>query len=71
MESSVIAGDINSCLNPRLDKSHKRTWFGVGLSQSLLSCCTDIDFIDRWRSLHLTEKQYTFYTLNLKSVVVP
>uniref|UniRef100_A0AAQ6ACP2 Endonuclease/exonuclease/phosphatase domain-containing protein n=1 Tax=Amphiprion ocellaris TaxID=80972 RepID=A0AAQ6ACP2_AMPOC len=66
-ESSVIAGDFNCCLNPRLDKSHSGSRSSVGTSQTLLGCCRDLDLIDTWRALHPTDKQYSFYSKVHKS----
>lgn len=66
-QSSVIAGDFNCCLNPRLDKSNKSIQSNTGQAQSLRGCCTDIHFIDVWRTLHPPDKYYTFSSKVLKS----
>ena len=67
VESSVIAGDFNCCLNPRLDKSNRPVQFNTGQAQSLLGCCRDIHYVDIWRTLHPNDKSYTFYSKVHKS----
>ena len=65
--SSVIAGDFNCCLNPRLDKSHIGSRSNASASQSLVGCCKDLNLIDTWRALHPTDKQFSFYSKAHKS----
>lgn len=67
MESSVIGGDFNSYLNPCLDKSHTGSQSPWGVNHTLLGCCRDFSFIDTWKTLHPTDRQYTFYSKVHKS----
>lgn len=67
VESSVIAGDFNCCLNPCFDKSNRSVQSNTGQVQSLLGCCRDIHYVDIWRTLHPNGKSYTFYSKVHKS----
>lgn len=65
VETSVVAGDFNCCLNPRIDRSCRTVQANVGQGQSLLGCCNDLHLIDTWRTLHRTDSQYTFYSFTI------
>lgn len=56
----VAASDFNCLLNALIDKfPHKRA-SPSPLAKLILGICDDLDYIDVWRILHTSKKEYTF-----------
>lgn len=58
----ILGGDMNTVLNPLLDKSNPKTATPAKMAQTLSQFMSQYSCIDPWRSLHPTDKQFSFFS---------
>lgn len=57
----VLEGDLNTVMNP-LDKSNPKSITLSKMAQTLSQFIDQHGYIDPWRSLHPTDKQFSFFS---------
>lgn len=58
----IVAGDFNCMLNPFIDRFPHSTVAPSPQAKALCAVCEDLGFDDVWRSLHPSNKEYTFFS---------
>lgn len=58
----VIGGDFNLIFNPLIDKFPHSTMAPSSHANSLRTLCDEFGLVDVWRSVHPSDKQYTFFS---------
>lgn len=59
---ALVGGDFNCLLNPRLDRHPPRNSSLSNQARALLSTCEEINLVDTWRTLHPSDREFTFYS---------
>lgn len=59
---AIVGGDFNCILNPLIDRlPHKASPLSPQ-AKSLNSVCEDLGSVDVWRTIHPSDKEYTFFS---------
>ncbi len=61
--SIVLGGDLNTHLDPKLDKqhsSHDKKMDKTEFANSIINLCSDFNLVDCWRILNLEQMRYTW-----------
>lgn len=61
-ETLIIGGDFNCLMNPLMDKWPVRNPFHTKQSKALVAICKELDYLDVWRTLNPTQRDFTFYS---------
>ncbi len=61
-EHSIIAGDFNCTLLPKLDKSLPSNDRPSNRARALYETCEEVGLVDVWRALHPRDREYTFFS---------
>uniref|UniRef100_A0A3P9IGB8 exodeoxyribonuclease III n=1 Tax=Oryzias latipes TaxID=8090 RepID=A0A3P9IGB8_ORYLA len=59
---SLVGGDFNCLLNPLVDRYPSRSSPPTNQARALSAICDEICLADVWRTLHPTNKEFTFYS---------
>ena len=59
---ALVGGDFNCLLNPGVDRHPPRNFSLTNQARALLSTCEEINLVDTWRTLHPSDKEFTFYS---------
>uniref|UniRef100_A0A8C6S8Y0 exodeoxyribonuclease III n=1 Tax=Neogobius melanostomus TaxID=47308 RepID=A0A8C6S8Y0_9GOBI len=58
----IAGGDLNLTMNPKLDSSKAKLHRAEKVADMLRKACSELGFMDVWRTLHPNKKEYTFYS---------
>lgn len=58
----IAAGDFNCMLNPLIDRFPHKIVAPSKLAKQINGICEDLEFIDVWRALHPSGKEYSFFS---------
>ena len=58
----IIGGDLNTCLNPMLERSSQRQMATSRSAKAIHTFLRDYAAVDIWRSLNPTTRAYSFFT---------
>ena len=59
---AIVGGDFNCILNPLIDKLPSKAMSLSPQAKALCSICEDLGFVDVWRTIHTSDKAYTFFS---------
>src|SRR4029434_10667505 len=59
---AIVGGDFNCILNPLIDKLPSKAMSLSPQAKALHSICEDLGFVDVWRTIHTSDKAYTFFS---------
>lgn len=59
---AIVGGDFNCILNPLIDKLPSTAMCLSPQAKALCSICEDLGFVDVWRTIHTSDKAYTFFS---------
>lgn len=66
-ECCIVGGDFNCHLNPLIDRMPADPRAPSKRARALIDTCEEGGFIDVWRTVHPTSKEFTFFSSAYKS----
>lgn len=66
-ECCIVGGDFNCHLNPLMDRMPADPRVPSKRARALIDTCEEFVFIDVWRTVHPTSKEFTFFSKAYKS----
>uniref|UniRef100_A0A3B3YI25 Reverse transcriptase domain-containing protein n=1 Tax=Poecilia mexicana TaxID=48701 RepID=A0A3B3YI25_9TELE len=62
INNSFVGGDFNCHLNPIMDKSPQGSLGLLRQAKTLIALCEELDYVDVWRTQHMVNKEFTFFS---------
>lgn len=63
----MIGGDLNLALDPSLDASRGASHLSFTKLRRVKKLLSDLQVVDTWRTLHVQDRDYTFFSAKHKS----